>query len=323
MNRNFRVFITSVEIPGGKGWAEKRLRDIYEKSDKTYELTNSPELADMILVVDDWTKYREEEIIKNQYLKNYPNKCFSLTYVGRPIILNHGVYASCEKSILRINRIRTGSYSLYAVINPFIEQYLLSKTDASEKNYLFSFVGRNSHPTREVLFHHNFSRNDIYVENSSGFEAFESSPDKSERQKHYVEILASSKFSLCPRGWGAGSTRLFESMELGISPIIISDDWISPKGPKWDLFSVRVKEKHIREIEKIVVSLESSYEEMGNMARKEYNNYFSDHRYFNYVINNCIEIKKHQIIPERFYILIIPFYLRIRYFLNRLYKILW
>ena len=51
---------------------------------------------------------------------------------------------------------------------------------------------------------------------------------------------------ICPRGWGSSSIRLFEVMEMGRVPVIISDAWVN-EAPKWADFSVRVSEADVFE----------------------------------------------------------------------------
>ena len=48
---------------------------------------------------------------------------------------------------------------------------------------------------------------------------------------HYVDVLLSGRFSLCPAGWAAVSFRIYESMALGICPVIIADELVPPNGP--------------------------------------------------------------------------------------------
>jgi hypothetical protein len=40
---------------------------------------------------------------------------------------------------------------------------------------------------------------------------------------------------------------------------------------------------------------------MGRKAKHVYDKYFSDKNYFSYIVQNCIEIKKNQILPEKFF----------------------
>jgi hypothetical protein len=95
--------------------------------------------------------------------------------------------------------------------------------------------------------------------------------------------------------------RLFESMLLGVAPVIISDGWVFPHGPQWSSFSIVIQQRHVREIERIVCSHEASYEEMGRLARKAYDKYFAEPAYFNYVVSNCLAICQGQSVPETLY----------------------
>jgi hypothetical protein len=52
--------------------------------------------------------------------------------------------------------------------------------------------------------------------------------DKSNKTEEYLDILEQSKYSLCPSGSGPNSIRLWESIEMGIVPIILSDTHLLP-----------------------------------------------------------------------------------------------
>jgi hypothetical protein len=49
-----------------------------------------------------------------------------------------------------------------------------------------------------------------------------------ERTRHYNEILSDSIFSLCPEGAGPNTLRVWESIAVGVIPVIIADDWVAP-----------------------------------------------------------------------------------------------
>jgi hypothetical protein len=273
-------------------------------SDKKYSLTNNPEEAGIILFGDireeNWTK----KLLENELINKYPHKCFSLSWNDSPFFLNHGIYVNNRKSFWSLGRVRTGAYTLrhFSSINPYIESHRISDQDYKGKKYLLTFIGRNSHRIRKKIFNIAFNREDIFLEDSSNFNLWSKGSDgKIERQKYFYNMLLRSKFSLCPRGNGTNSIRLFESMQMGIAPVIISDDWIFPTGPRWNEFSIVIKEKMIRDLEKIVLSHENNYEEMGRLARKAFEEYFCEDVYFNYLINNCIEIQNNQLVPESIY----------------------
>ena len=303
-----KIFITSCEINEG-AWRvnEQKLKDFYELSDKKYSLTSDPESADIILVGDVREENWGAKVMNNDLINKYPTKCFSLNDRDKPLILHHGIYASAPKeSILSFGRVRTGSFAisfLDHVPNPFIENHVFSNQSYPEKEYLLSFIGRGSSKIRKRIFNLKFDRPDIYIEDSSkDFDLWGKQGDreKDERKKYY-NVLLRSKFSLCPRGYGTNCFRKFESMKLGIAPIIVADGWQLPKGPKWNDFSIIVKEKNIRDLVKIVESHSDSYKEMGQKARKAFEEFFADDVYFNYVIDNCLDIMNKQLIPEVIY----------------------
>jgi hypothetical protein len=286
---------------------KKRLIELYEISDKRYELVDDPDEANVILVGSERTDSWGEHIFDNEVVWKFPDKAFTIHDGDYPIFLHHGVYSSNRISSLSHGRIRTGAYTLTSKnkINPFIHKHVSTEADLKRKEYLFSFLGRNSHPIRENLFSHKFKRSDIYIEDTSHFNVwlFEAkSAFGVERQSFYYEILLNSKFALCPRGAGTGSMRLFEAIKLGIPPVILSDGWIPPKGPAWSEFSIFVKEKEFADLEKIVQSYESDHQAMGRIAKAAYDKYFDERVYFNFVVENCLDIMETQKLPEGIYL---------------------
>jgi len=238
----------------------------------------------------------------NKVLKKYTNKCFVLSNVDRPVTIYRGLYGSAEKSFFNFGRIRSCSYT--DVHEPFKNSFIAQHNfnDVLPKEYLFSFIGRNCHESRRRIFEKEFIRKDIFIEDSTEiFNLYEKETRVLAREKFYYETLLKSKFSLCPRGWGATSYRLFESMQLGVAPVIISDEWVFPKGPKWDQFSIIIKTRELPQLEQIIADKEDRYKEMGKLAKFNFDEFFSDKKYFTYIIENCLELKSKQLIPELFY----------------------
>jgi hypothetical protein len=268
---------------------------------KKYKLVDNPENADIILICYA-PKDNYSMILKNNPLvKKYLSKSFVFTNADRPMQIIRGIYTSAEKNFINFSRVKSCSYTAdyKKFVNPFISSYKYLPHDFEPK-YLFSFLGRNSHDVRNVIFNINFKRKDIFIHDSSEFNLFTHDEDvnKLEFQKKFCDILLQSKFSLCPRGFGANSFRLFESMQLGIAPIIISDDWILPNGPDWRKFSIIIKEKDIKNLEVIVQEYENNYKQMGESAREAFLKYFDDKVFFDYVVDNCSAIMRNQIFPE-------------------------
>lgn len=300
------VFVTSCETGDG-AWRdhEVRLKEFHELSDKRYKLAADPESADIILIGNVREENWGEKILANPLINRWPAKCFSLSDQDFPLVLNHGIYASGTKSLLGAGRVRSGSYSAYPIKfqNPFGRNHVPSEADFANKKFLLSFVGRNSDKIRARLFSTRFTREDILVEDSSHFDLWDvSAPSSSEdRQRYYIDVILRSKFSICPRGAGTSSLRLFESMRLGVAPVIISGQWVVPKGPRWGECSIFIKEKNLGELESIVLEHEADFERMGRAARANHDEFFADSTYFNYVVDTCLEIRSSQLIPEAIY----------------------
>lgn len=280
----------------------KMLLQLYKiVNEKKYEITDNLNEAELILVCDAFFDNYGERIFKNEILKNYTNKCFLLSNMDRPLPLFRGILTSAEKSFFNFGRIRSCSYTaaLPNFKNPFIENYYLNNEKQPEKKFLFSFIGRNSDPIRKPIFLNDFGRKDILIANTeNSFNLYNRDNDFLNKQHFYFETLLQSKFALCPRGWGTNSYRLFEAMMLGVAPIIISDEWILPKGPDWKTFSLIIPYKNIKLLEKIIIENEARYLEMGIKAKEAYVKYFDDKVFFNYIISNCLNIKKNQFLPE-------------------------
>jgi Exostosin family len=309
-----RIFIDSCETGEGAwtGMTEK-LKSLYELSDKRHILTSDPDAAHLILIGDvrpqqqlplaQWGK----KILEHQLINKYPNKSFSLSHAEHPLILHHGIYTSGVKSLFTLGRVRTGSYALYndEYLNPYIRGHRFSPQERVGKDYLMAFIGRRFDgprwKPRNAIFDLKFTRVDVFIEDSTDFDLWDPQRNSAEtvkRQKRYYDVLLRTKFSLCPRGGGTNSLRLFESMQLGIAPIIISDQWILPRGPRWDDFSIFVKEKDMKHMEKIVQDHEPAWAHMGHLARRAFETYFAEDAYFNYVVDNCLDMMRSQAVPE-------------------------
>jgi hypothetical protein len=107
----------------------------------------------------------------------------------------------------------------------------------------------------------------------------------------YVDLLLSSKFSLCPAGWAAVSFRIYESMALGIAPVILADDFVPPAGPDWKAFALDLKERRLGELETFLLKNENGFRERGRRAKVEWERYFSPkavHGYYADSLLDCI-----------------------------------
>jgi hypothetical protein len=94
----------------------------------------------------------------------------------------------------------------------------------NDRQYEYSFVGSfKTHPVRGQIYELLKDREDCYVEDTGNWH-FEGTPENQEKnKKKYIEVLGNTKHSLCPRGTGPSSIRIWESMAMGANPVILSD----------------------------------------------------------------------------------------------------
>lgn len=93
-----------------------------------------------------------------------------------------------------------------------------------EREYTFSFMGSfNTHPVRRKIYEHLGKREDCLVVDTGAWH-FENPTDAQQHnRREYIQLLGNTKYSLCPRGTGPSSIRIWEAMAMSSIPIIVSD----------------------------------------------------------------------------------------------------
>lgn len=236
-----------------------------------YQVAESEAAADVVALVEsvaskDWRYLRllEEEPV----LRRRPDSCFAINYDDDAAGYLCGLYAGLSASRFDPKMHRATGYLLKRTdrVDHFAE-----KREEAKSHLLFSFRGANSHPIRERLFATNEAwRKDAQIRRIDRW--FDHTAQ--EEIDYFDEILASN-FVLCPRGIAATSHRIFEVMQLGRVPVILSDEWVSPAGPVWPRFSIRIAESKLELIPDLLRSRVAEAREMGRLARIEWENWFS------------------------------------------------
>ena len=168
--------------------------------------------------------------------------------------------------------------------------------------YLFSFMGsiRNA-PIRRELATLTHPRS-FFQNTTEDFDrVLHGKMERRERldyDRRYAELSKASKFVLCPRGLSVSSIRLFETMRMGRVPVILSDEWVPPAGPRWEKFSIRITESEFAQIPSLLEQRESEAVRMGELARKEWEEWFSDEVAFHRLVESCLDIRRERRIPE-------------------------
>lgn len=256
-------------------------RDFYYDSLKSEEravqLTDNPSTADWILLTDIFNLDQFDQIPHHSLVKKYPEKVLIITESDQPIEVWPGLYTSGLKMKTDKRLVNGWFYPYFRVRFPNNTILQIKNPEPLEKKYLASFVGYPSHIIRIKLNKIWKDHPDINISVAKGYHHFatENKISAETAQMNFLNTLRSSHFSLCPRGRGPSSIRLFESMQLGIAPVIISDNWLPPSFIHWESCSVIIKENQIKEIDAILNPLKGQSEEMGRNARNIFLEYFS------------------------------------------------
>jgi hypothetical protein len=145
---------------------------------------------------------------------------------------------------------------------------------------------------------------DVFVTDRTGeYEHFKNPDQNREKlQAVYWKVMAQSKFALCPRGAGASSIRIFEAMQAGVTPVIISDAWLPAAGPVWKEFAIFVPERKIHQLYDILKSHESEWMERGKLAEAAYHQWFTDAAAWGQLLAAIQLIRHSQKLPERWFV---------------------
>jgi hypothetical protein len=206
---------------------------------------------------------------------------------------SRGFLAGCYASLAKHNFKHNLSPRIHRAI-PFLKHYNVSlKSDAvrTEPNprprYLFSFRGASlTSPIRRKLFKRFASFPDaklVCINKSFGKHGSQDMID-------YIEEILQSKFVLCPGGFGPQSIRLFETMQLGRCPVIISDQWVPIAGIDWHNFAVIVPEREIKSLPKILAAREAETADLGARARIAWEKNFAPKQRFLLTFSQVIEV---------------------------------
>ena len=317
-----KVYITTAyleESPQLKAMRKFAQLDKY----KEHFLVENPEESDLILFVeaqqlDDDPFY--EKIKAHPLVKRYRTKTLMYTDQDKPHYVIPGLYVQPDKRYWISDKQKPTMFLLE--MNEYIDE---KEIIDSEPDVLYSFMGMRSSFVRQKLLSRDHP-NGIIVD-TTGFSLFSphlSTPETVQKRKEeYSDLLGRSKFILCPRGHGLSSYRLFETMRVKRVPVIISDNWVSPDGPRWEDFAVFVSEKDVLHIAEIIKEEEeATWEERSQLARDAWETFFAPDVYFNYMIEQCRKLLDVSNGDEDFFkpqLTIQEIYLRIR--LSQLGKI--
>lgn len=294
------------QVWGSEGcdWAVTMRDQMLQSANTPYGMTDDPEQADIIVF---WEPHQRSQVIRiprlraHQLVRRFPNKVFVVSVEDAPLGLLSGLYTSLPARRHHPHRHRTTLY--YRTQNPYLRS-LRADRRVSSPPYLASFMGAISHDFRHWLFEmtESFAQHDILLK-ATPYNRFQIPQDPDLKPLHldFIDTILDAKFSLCPRGNGAGSYRLQESLALGRAPVIISDSWVPVADLDWERFAIFVAEDSLPDLPAILREHEPRWEEMGGIAKQTYESHFSQEVFALRAVEQIVAIRNVRTHDERHY----------------------
>jgi len=276
------VWMAQLALPEDEahnGWigrlVEESMGRLRAGADPRFAAADSPDGADIILFVESPRhKFRDyaSALRANELVRRFPERCFTTNYEDDPVGFLPGVYVNMPRDRMDPARFRAGGY-LSGIYNESVRSYYdgggATAAQAATPTRLACFRGSaTSARLRETLLGMPWPEG---FDVSRSYAWFDHGKDELEA---YRDSILDSKFTLCPRGLGTATWRLFESMALGRAPVILSDAWEPPSGPAWGDFSIRVAEDRLAELPAILADYVPYWREMGRRAREEFDRWY-------------------------------------------------
>jgi hypothetical protein len=228
------------------------------------EWRETPAEADCILLFERWsTKFWHyaSDLRKDEIFSKHRDKvlCVNQDDAGRGFLA--GCYTSLKRSNFspRVHR----AIPYLSNYNTLIDSYAVEHE--RDRRYLFSFRGAKlTNPIRgEIVrrFATHPNAKIVCVDKSFG-------KHSEDDMRSYIEDILDSQFVLCPAGWGPQTYRLFDCMQLGRCPVIISDEWVPIAGIPWHEFALRVPAKQVRHLPGLLSARMSDAASLGRAARQ-------------------------------------------------------
>lgn len=294
-----KVCLLSAYPPGPHNIAVRWLEESAQGDlTQRHQIAAHPEEADLVLFAEHHP--RDDpfflRVATHPWVRQYREKCFLYHDADDIIPLLPGLYPSVERSWYDPARCRPAHY-----IAKLRENVAISTPEHGgvSRRWLFSFLGATlTHPIRKQVIALQHGRS--FLKDTGRRNAWTmSAGEEQDYQVSYAHVLRSSNFILCPRGRGPSSYRLFEAMQCGRVPVIISDEWVPVPGPDWESCSLRVAEKEISSIPQLLEGREECSVRMGQQARLEWEKWFSKEVSFCRIVDQCGELLETRRTPER------------------------
>lgn len=264
---------------------------VFAESDvvRHHQICSRPEDADIILFVEDgqFDDYLYKRLSMHTLVKRFPDKTFMYNEVDKPWCVLPGLYCNMPRRFFQPKR--QSAMPMLTIPNDLVGQ-IYDPADHSERKWLYSFVGAASHRCRTSIF--KLADHSEAIQDTSDFNVWEAPAEVRLRaERNYADIMADSLFVLCPRGIGTSSYRLFETLQAGRAPVVISDQWVEPPHIDWD-FIIRIPESDVARIPEVLQGMAGEARARGEAARAAWEQAYAPDVMFNTIAETLVALKE-------------------------------
>ncbi len=246
---------------------EARLAAWFAATPQVLARVSCPQEADTILILGRNRPWGETHI--RGLDKLYPEKAYVWDSCDFPSGRLPGLYTGLPTELCEPHRHRSFGY-------PFRWNPLVYHAPLDQAVHLAGFRGSLTSPLRDRLVQK--------LQSAAGFDIqlvpsiwlrMDDPASRAEKQA-YADHLASCRFILCPRGNGVSSVRLYEALEAGRVPVVLSDRLSPPDDPAWHGCVLHVPETRLTHLRDILREADRDWPSLARRARAYWEANYAD-----------------------------------------------
>lgn len=140
----------------------------------------------------------------------------------------------------------------------------------------------------------------VYYKDAVRYFYFHDEKTRSQLRQELLNSINDAKFVMNPAGKGHSSPRLYETLQAGRIPVIVSDDIAMPLAMRipWDRISVMVPQHDVLNTYRYVNEFQEkhSLEDSSNLAKEIFNRFFAPGCLFGFIENSLEDAEKEGLI---------------------------
>ncbi len=230
---------------------------------------DQPEQAEVILVLGRTHPFRSQA--KPGLESRFPDRTLTWDGTDFPSGRLPGLYAGLPRGLFEPGRHSTFCY-------PFRWNREIRPRPPQEAVQLAGFLGAVTSPLRARLIAELGEQPGFAIAEAPSLWTRMDDPAALAQKRIYADHLAGCRFALCPRGNGVSSYRLFEALETGRVPVVLSDRYQPPDHPAWPSCVLQPSEHRLDQLPALLADADRDWPARAAAARTYWEENYADDR---------------------------------------------